>query len=203
MKRVVSASSSSVYGEVDELPWHEGMQLEPMSPYAVSKLAGEKYCHVFYRLYGLETVAMRYFNVFGPRMAPNSAYAAFIAIFIDGMMKGKPLTVNGDGSVARDWTYIDNVVDANLRALTAPDAAGEAINIACGESSSLNDVIEQLRGILGVEGDISYGPPRPTDMPESRASTAKAKRLLGYEPLVGAREGLERTVAWYREMATA
>ncbi len=203
VKRVVSASSSSVYGDRNDFPLREEMDTEPMSPYAVSKLAAENYCKVFTRLHGLETVSMRYFNVFGPRMDPKSAYAAFIAIFAAGMLEGKPLTVNGDGSISRDWTYIDNVVDANLRAATAPGAAGEAFNVACGVSLSLNEVIEQLRELIGVAGDISYGPPLPSDMPKSLASTDKAGRLLGFEAGVGAREGLERTVAWYKEVALA
>jgi UDP-glucose 4-epimerase len=200
VKRVVSASSSSVYGDRDDFPLREEVDTDPMSPYAVSKLAGENYCRVFTRLYGLETVSLRYFNVFGPRMDPKSAYAAFIAIFAGGMLEGKPLTVNGDGSISRDWTYIDNVVDANLKAATAEGAAGHAFNVACGVSLSLNEVIDQLRELIGVAGDISFGPPRLGDMPKSLASTEKAKRLLGYEPLVDAREGLERTVAWYREV---
>lgn len=199
VKRVVSASSSSVYGDRDDFPLREEVDTEPMSPYAVSKQAGEKYCKVFTRLYGLETVSLRYFNVFGPRMDPTSTYSAFIAIFASGLLHGRPLTVHGDGSIARDWTYIDNVVDANLRAATAEGAAGEVFNVACGASWSVNEVIAHLRELVGVEGDITYGPPRPGDVPKTLASTAKARRILGYEPAVAAREGLERTVAWYRE----
>ena len=200
VKRVVSASSSSVYGGRDDLPLEEDAgELNPMSPYAVSKLAGEKYCKVFTKLYGLETVSLRYFNVFGPRMDPNSAYAAFIAIFAVGLLEGKPLTVHGDGSVSRDWTYIDNVIDANLRAATAPEAAGEAFNVACGDSWDLNRVIEELRKLTGQQGDISHGPGKAADMPKSLASVEKAHRLLGYEPLVQATEGLRRTVEWYKQ----
>ncbi len=200
VKRVVSASSSSVYGERDDFPLEEDAgELNPMSPYAVSKLAGEKYCKVFTKLYGLETVSLRYFNVFGPRMDPNSAYAAFIAIFAVGLLEGKPLTVHGDGSVSRDWTYIDNVIDANLRAATAPDGAGESFNVACGDSWDLNRVIEELRKLTGEQGEISYGPGKSADMPKSLASVDKARRLLGYEPLVQATEGLQRTVEWYKE----
>jgi nucleoside-diphosphate-sugar epimerase len=200
VKRVVAASSSSVYGSRDDFPLAEDAgDLEPMSPYAVSKLAGEKYCKVFTRLYGLETVSLRYFNVFGPRMDSNSSYAAFIAIFIDGLLNANPLKVNGDGSVSRDWTYIDNVVDANLRAVTAPEAAGEAFNVACGDSWDLNRVIEELRKLTGAVGNIEYGPHRAGDMPMSRASIEKARRLLGYVPQVGAPEGLRRTVEWYRQ----
>jgi nucleoside-diphosphate-sugar epimerase len=203
VKRVVCASSSSVYGDRDDFPLREEVDTDPMSPYAVSKLAGEKYCKVFTKLYGLETVSMRYFNVFGPRMDPKSAYAAFIVIFATGLLEGKSLTVNGDGSISRDWTYIDNVVDANLRAATAPEASGHAFNIACGVSLSLNEIIAQLRELIGVDGDIGYGPNRLGDMPKSLASTEKAKRLLGYESGVDAHEGLKRTVAWYKETASA
>lgn len=203
VRRVVSASSSSVYGERDAFPLVEEGELEPLSPYAVSKLGGEKYCSVFTRLHGLETVSLRYFNVFGPRMAPDSAYAAFIAIFIDGMLNGTPLTVNGDGSVARDWTYIDNVVDANLKAVSAPEAAGQAFNVACGDSWDLNQVIDELRTLTGFTGTINYGPQRAGDMPRSQASIEKAGRLLGYEPLVRTTEGLYRTVEWYQQAANA
>lgn len=200
VKRVVSASSSSVYGARDDFPLREDADTEPMSPYAVSKLAGEKYCKVFTRLYGLETVSLRYFNVFGPRMDPQSSYAAFIAIFASGMLGGRRLTVHGDGSISRDWTYIDNVVDANLRAVAARGVAGEVFNVACGASWTLNEVIAQLRELIGVEGDIAYGPPRAGDVPMTLASTEKAHRLLGYTPVVAAREGLERTVTWFRQL---
>ena len=203
VRRVVSASSSSVYGKREDFPLVEDVgELEPMSPYAVSKLAGEKYCKVFTELYGLETVSLRYFNVFGPRMDPNSAYAAFIAIFAAGLLEGRKLTIHGDGTISRDWTYIDNVVDANLRAASAPDASGEAFNIACGDSWDLNRVIDKLRELIGVDGEVEYGPPRAGDMPKSQASIEKAKKLLGYEPLVQATEGLERTVDWYRQQGT-
>lgn len=201
VRRVVSASSSSVYGARDDFPLREDVGTNPLSPYAVSKLAAENYCKVYTQLYGLETVSMRYFNVFGPRMDPKSAYAAFLAIFIDGLLTGSPLVVNGDGSISRDWTYIDNVVDANLRAATAPGAAGEAFNVACGATLSLNEIIALLQEMIGVQGDVSYGPGRPGDMPKSLASTEKAARLLGYEASVSAKLGLERTVAWYKESA--
>lgn len=199
VKRVVSASSSSVYGARDDFPLQEdGGALEPMSPYAVTKLTGEKYCRVFTELYGLETVSLRYFNVFGPRMDPASAYAAFVAIFIDGLLHDKPLTVNGDGSISRDWTYIDNVVEANLRAATTPGVGGEAFNVACGDSWSLNRVIDELRDITGVQGNITHGPAKAGDVPKTQASLEKARALLGYVPSVQARDGLKRTVAWYQ-----
>lgn len=200
VKRVVNASSSSVYGDLDDFPLREEAGTDPMSPYAVSKLAGEKYCKVFTRLHGLETVSLRYFNVFGPRMDPLSDYAAFVAIFTTGLLEGRPLTVYGDGSISRDWTFVDNVVDANLRACTAEGASGEAFNVACGACWSLNEVIEVLRDLTQVDGDIRYGPVRPGDVAKTLASTEKAERLLGYEPAVAAREGLERTVTWYREL---
>lgn len=199
VKRVVSASSSSVYGSCDTFPLREEFNTEPLSPYAVSKLAGEKYCAVFTHLYGLETVSLRYFNVFGPRMDPHSAYSAFIAIFAVGLLEGRPLIVHGDGSVSRDWTYIDNVVDANLRAATMPGAAGEAFNVACGDSWDLNRVVQELQTLTGQDGEITYGPPRSGDMPKSLASVEKARKLMGYEPLVTATEGLRRTVEWYRQ----
>ena len=199
VRRVVNASSSSVYGDLDDFPLREEAGTDPMSPYAVSKLAGEKYCKVFTRLHGLETVSLRYFNVFGPRMDPMSDYAAFVAIFTTGLLEGRPLTVYGDGSIARDWTFVDNVVDANLRASTAVEASGQSFNVACGACWSLNEVIEVLRDLTDVDGDIRYGPGRPGDVAKTLASTEKAQRLLGYEPAVAAREGLERTVAWFRE----
>ncbi len=198
VRRVVNASSSSVYGDLDDFPLREEAGTEPMSPYAVSKLAGEKYCKVFTRLHGLETVSLRYFNVFGPRMDPMSDYAAFVAIFTTGLLEGRPLTVYGDGSIARDWTFVDNVVDANLRAATAEEASGESFNVASGACWSLNEVIEVLRDLTDADGDIRYGPGRPGDVAKTLASTEKAQRVLGYEPAVAAREGLERTVAWFR-----
>ena len=199
VKRVVYASSSSVYGANEAIPQREDMMPEPISPYAVAKLTGEKYCHVFSRTYGLETVTLRYFNVFGPRMDPASAYAAFIPIFIVGMLEGRPLIVNGDGSISRDFTYITNVVEANMRAMEADGVAGEVFNVACGDSMSLNDIIDRLRELLGTEGDISYGPPRVGDVPLSLADVSKAREQLGYVPRVPVSEGLERTVLWYRK----
>ena len=199
VKRVVYASSSSVYGANEAIPQREDMMPQPISPYAVAKLTGEKYCHVFSRTYGLETVTLRYFNVFGPRMDPASAYAAFIPIFIVGMLEGRPLIVNGDGSISRDFTYITNVVEANMRAMEADGVAGEVFNVACGDSMSLNDIIDRLRELLGTEGDISYGPPRVGDVPLSLADVSKAREQLGYVPRVPVSEGLERTVLWYRK----
>lgn len=199
VKRVVYASSSSVYGANTAIPKREDMMPQPISPYAVAKLTGEHYCQVFCRTYGLETVSLRYFNVFGPGMNPNSAYAAFIPIFVVGMLEGRPLTVNGDGTVSRDFTYITNVVEANMCAVEAEGVGGEVFNVACGASMSLNEVIAKLRELLGTAGDISYGPDRVGDVPLSLADIDKARTQLGYEPRVPALEGLERVASWYRK----
>lgn len=199
VKRVVYASSSSVYGANKALPKQEEMMPQPISPYAVAKLTGEKYCHVFSRTYGLETVALRYFNVFGPRQDPESAYAAFIPKFIVGMMEGQSLVIDGDGSQSRDFTYVSNVVRGNLLALEAEGVGGEMFNMACGTSMSLNEIVEHLRRLLGCEGDISYGPSRPGDVPMSLADIGQARERLGYEPEVSMEEGLEKVVAWFKE----
>jgi nucleoside-diphosphate-sugar epimerase len=199
VKRVVYASSSSVYGANKALPKQEEMMPQPISPYAVAKLTGEKYCHVFSRTYGLETVALRYFNVFGPRQDPESAYAAFIPKFIVGMMEGQSLTIDGDGSQSRDFTYVSNVVRGNLLALEAEEVGGEVFNMACGSSMSLNDIVEHLRRLLGCEGDISYGPPRAGDVPMSLADIGRARERLGYEPEISVEEGLEKVVEWFQK----
>ena len=198
VKRVVYASSSSVYGANAAVPKREDMLPEPISPYAVAKLTGEKYCQVFSRTYGLETVCLRYFNVFGPRQDPGSAYAAFIPIFITGMLADRPLTIHGDGTVSRDFTYIANVVQANLLAVEAEGVGGEVLNVACGTSLSLNDIVLRLRELLGTEGKITYGEPRVGDVPKSLADIGKAKGLLGYDPTITAEQGIERAVEWYR-----
>jgi len=197
VKRVVYASSSSVYGANTAIPKREDMMPQPISPYAVAKLTGEHYCQVFSCTYGLETVSLRYFNVFGPGMDPASSYAAFIPLFIVGMLEGRPLIVNGDGTVSRDFTYITNVVEANMRAVEAEGVGGEVFNVACGASMSLNEVIAKLRELLGTEGDISYGPARVGDVPLSLADIDKARDRLGYEPRVPALEGLELVASWY------
>jgi len=199
VKRVVYASSSSVYGANAEVPKREDMVPQPISPYAVSKLAGEQYCHVFSRTYGLETVALRYFNVFGPGQDPQSAYAAFIPKFIVGLMEGQPLTIHGDGTQSRDFSYISNVVHANLLAARAEGVGGEVFNMACGSSLSLNEVVAEIRRLLGREGDIRYGAARSGDVPHSLAAIDKARGGLGYEPKVLALEGLRRVVEWYRK----
>ena len=201
VKRVVYASSSSVYGANKALPKREDMIPQPISPYAVAKLTGEKYCHVFSRTYGLETVALRYFNVFGPRQDPQSQYSAVIPRFVVGMMEGQELTIHGDGTQSRDFTYVSNVVEANLLAVHAEGVSGEAFNLACGASMSLNEVVEKIAQTLDCEANVVYGPPRSGDVARSQADISRAGKYLGYEPLVEAREGLERVVLWFRQAA--
>ena len=196
--RVVMASSSSVYGDSPALPKVETMEPRPLSPYAITKLTGEYYCKVFFRQFGLETVALRYFNVFGPRQDPTSDYAAVIPLFISLMARGKRPNLNGDGLHSRDFTYIDNVVQANLRAAEAPNVGGEVFNVACGQRYTLLDLIASLNKILGTDIEPTFGPPRPGDVQHSLADIGKARQLLGYEPAVTFEEGLERTVVWGR-----
>ncbi len=200
VKRVVYASSSSVYGPDPELPVREDMTPQPVSPYAVAKLTGEKYCHVFSRVYGLETVALRYFNIFGPRQDPNTQYSAFIPKFVVGIMDGQPLTIDGDGEQAKDFTYVSNVVEANLLALEAEGVSGEVFNIGCGQSTSVNEVVGHIRQISNSQGEISYGPSRTGDVPRSMADISKAREKLGYKPQVLLREGLERVALWFRKV---
>ncbi len=199
VKRFVAASSSSLYGESPTLPKVETMCPDPISPYGLDKLAAETYCRLFHRLYGLGTVALRYFNVFGPRQDPSSEYSAVIPKFTAALLAGRAPTIYGDGGQTRDFTYIENVVRANLLAAEAPEeACGEAYNIACGERISLLDLVERLGRITGREIAPVHGDPRPGDIRHSLADIGKARRLLGYEPVVTLDEGLERTVAWYR-----
>lgn len=202
VKRVVYASSSSAYGDAPILPKHEEMKPEPRSPYAVSKLAGELYCQAFYHVYGLETVALRYFNVFGPRQDPESQYAAVVPKFIMALLSGEPPTIFGDGEQSRDFTYIENVVEANLLAAEAPDAAGEVFNIACGERITVNELTRLLAEIAGANPELKpeYAPQRPGDVRHSLADISKAGRLLGYEVKVSASEGLKQAVEWYRKV---
>jgi nucleoside-diphosphate-sugar epimerase len=195
VRRVVYASSSSVYGNTPVLPKHEEMPTAPMSPYAVQKLTGELLCGVFTRIYGLETVALRYFNVFGPRQDPNSEYAAVIPRFLTALLTQQRPVVFGDGEQTRDFTYIENVVQANLLAATAPHASGAAMNIGCGERVSLNTVLHIAGELLGVRVEADYREPRPGDVRDSLADISKASRLLGYTPVVNFREGLARTIA--------
>jgi nucleoside-diphosphate-sugar epimerase len=199
--RVVCASSSSVYGDDPTLPKVETLPPRPLSPYAVTKLTGEQYCSVFHRLYGLETVALRYFNVFGPRQDPTSDYAAVIPKFIALLARGERPTIEGDGSHSRDFTYVDNVVQANLRAAEAPGIGGEVFNVACGQRHTILDLAMALNRILGTTIEPVFGEPRRGDVPHSLADIGKARRMLGYEPTVSFEEGLERTVVWGRARA--
>lgn len=199
VRRVVVASSSSVYGDTPTLPKEETMPLRPRSPYAVSKLATEQYACSFAPLYGLETVALRYFNVFGPRQDPTSQYSGVIALFCTAALHGRPYTLQGDGLQSRDFTYVENVVRANLLAAQAPDVAGEVFNIAFGVRVTLLDMIAALNRLVGRELPIEHQPARSGDVRHSLADSSKAQRLLGYKPAIGFEEGLARTLDWYRE----
>ena len=192
-RRLVYASSSSVYGANPAAVKSEDLPIGPISPYGTSKYTGESYCRSFYEVYGLETVALRYFNVFGPRQNPLSEYAAVIPNFFSAALLGERPTVHGDGLQTRDFTYIANVVDANIRAATAEGAEGQAFNVACGETHSLLDILSEISDISGTPLDPVHTPPRTGDVRASLADVSKARRVLGYEVKVGLREGLERT----------
>ena len=194
VRRVVYASSSSVYGDSKEFPQREDHPARPISPYAVSKLAGENYAVAFAKSLGLETVALRYFNVFGPRQDPTSIYAAVIPLFIAALREGRPLTIQGDGEQSRDFTYVANVVAANLLAARAAGVSGEVFNVACGGSISVSALARKLCEIMGKEFKAQYAPARPGDLHRSCADISKARRLLGYTPRVDFDEGLRRTV---------
>lgn len=198
VSRLVYASSSSVYGDTPTLPKEERMTFEPKSPYAVSKLSGEFYCRMFYKTYGVETVSLRYFNVFGPRQDPSSEYAAVIPRFITAMLGGERPTIFGDGKQSRDFTYVQDVVEANLRALEAPMAPGAAINVACGQRHTLLELLALLNNILGTDCEPILATAREGDVRHSQASTLLVRELLGFEPRVSFREGLERTVEWFK-----
>jgi UDP-glucose 4-epimerase len=203
VRRIVFASSSSVYGDAPGMPRRESQPLSPLAPYAVSKLAAEQYCMVANRVYGVETVALRYFNVFGERQDPLSGYAAVIPKFIRMMLDGQRPTIFGDGETSRDFTHVENVVEANLAAAVEPAAAGRVMNIAVGSSHTLNELISELQGLVDSELEPEYGPPRPGDVSESLADVSLARELLGYEPRVEFEEGLQRTIAWIVEQRAA
>lgn len=199
VKRLVFAGSSSEYGDTPTLPKHEDMPPDPLSPYALQKLVGEQYLKQFTRLYGLETVSIRYFNVFGPRQDPGSPYSGVISLFIKWLLEGTRPTIHGDGEQTRDFTYVANVVDGVLRAAEAPGVAGESINVATAGRISLNELLRALQTIVGTSLEPVYGPPREGDVRDSQASIAKAEQLLGYRPTVPFEEGLRHTVAWFKE----
>jgi UDP-glucose 4-epimerase len=199
VRRVVYAASSSADGETERLPKTEDMPPSPLSPYAAAKLFGEYYCQVFTRVYGLETVALRYFNVFGPRQDPSSPYSGVISKFVTALLAGERPVIYGDGEQSRDFTYIDNVVEANLRAAEAPGVSGEVIDVAIGERITLNRLLEELQRVIGTRLEPRYEEKRAGDVRHSLADITLARKLLGYEPTVSFAEGLERTVAWYRE----
>ena len=205
VRRVVFASSSSVYGDSEALPRRESQAALPISPYAAAKFAAESYCRSFHAVYGLETVALRYFNVFGPRQDPLSQYSAVIPKFVTALLAGEPPTIHGDGTQTRDFTYVANVVDANLLAAERPasEVAGLAVNVACGERISLLDMFNQLRSLTGAEVEPLHAPARRGDVMHSVADISLARERLGFDPAVDFAEGLRRSLAWYEADAGA
>lgn len=198
VRRIVYAASSSAYGDQPTLPKVESMLPEPLSPYAVAKLVGEHYCQVFTRVYGLETVSLRYFNVFGPRQDPSSQYSGVISRFISALLSGERPVIYGDGEQSRDFTYIDNVVDANLKASESALASGQVINIANGKRITLNHLLTELKTLTGrTEVVADYKDPRAGDVKHSLADISRARELLGFEPRVDLRTGLQRTIDWW------
>src|SRR3954464_2631827 len=203
VKRLVFASSSSAYGDTPTLPKHEGMPTNPLSPYALQKVVGEQYLQMFTRLYGLETVSIRYFNVFGPRQDPTSPYSGVISVFATALLENRPPAIYGDGNQTRDFTYVANVVDGVLRACEAPHASGEIINVATGGRISLNQLFEEMRKLVGGTLTPIYQESRKGDVHDSQADITKARELLGYEPIVSFEEGLRKTIEWYRSAEVA
>src|SRR5437660_718879 len=205
VKRVVYAASSSAYGDTPTLPKHEGMKPDPISPYAVAKLASEHYMVSFFRCYGLETVCLRYFNIFGPRQDPSSPYSGVLAKFITQMLKGQQPTIFGDGTQSRDFTYVDNAVEANLLACKAPanQVAGGVFNIASGHRADLNQTFRLLKTLIGYPGNVEYAPERAGDVRHSLADISRAEKYLGYKPKIEFEDGLSRTIEWYRSQEKA
>jgi len=199
VSRVVYAGSSSAYGDTPTLPKREDMPTDPLSPYALQKFVGEQYLKLFTRLYGLETVTIRYFNVFGPRQDPSSPYSGVISLFAMRMLEGRAPTIQGDGGQTRDFTYVANVVDGVLRACTAPRANGEVINVAVGGRISISELCATMASVLGSTVAPEFTPPRAGDVRDSQADITKARELLGYEPIVPFEEGLRRTLEWYKQ----
>jgi UDP-N-acetylglucosamine/UDP-N-acetyl-alpha-D-glucosaminouronate 4-epimerase len=198
VKRLVYASSSSLYGDSPTLPKHEGMTPNPLSPYGAQKLFAEMYCQVFWKAYQFETVSLRYFNVFGPRQDPTSQYSGVLAKFIPAVLQNRQPTIYGDGSQSRDFTYVANVVDANLLACTAPGIAGEAFNVACGDRITVNSMLAQVNKIEGKNVAAIFAPVRSGDILHSQADVTKARTMMGYQAKTTFEEGLRRTIAWYR-----
>lgn len=199
-KRFVLASSAAVYGDSGALPLVEGSEGEPLSPYALSKVIGEKYCRLFYQLFGLETVSLRYFNVFGPRQDPFSAYASVIPLFVDKIISEERPQIFGDGEQSRDFLFVADAVEANLRAIEAPDEAlGQVFNVGSGERTTVNGLVREICELTGVSVLPIYTDPRPGDILHSYADIGNARRVLGYEPQVGFKQGLKRTASWYAE----
>jgi nucleoside-diphosphate-sugar epimerase len=198
-RRVVYAASSSAYGESPELPKKETQSPIPVSPYAVNKLVGEHYLRAFSHCFGLETISLRYFNVFGPRQNPFSQYAAAVPAFVSAILKDESPTIYGDGEQTRDFTHIDNVVHANMLAAKAPKVQGEAVNIACGDRVSVNQIIAQINKLLGKQVKSQFVEERPGDVKHSLADISLARELIGYEPVVRFDDGLARAIDWYKE----
>ena len=199
VKRFVYAASSSAYGDTPTLPKVETMPTHPLSPYAAAKLVGEYYCSVFHKVYGLETISLRYFNVFGPQQDPTSQYAAAIPAFVTAILKDESPTIYGDGEQSRDFTYIDNVVHANLLAARAQQTQGEVINIACGQVVTVNAIIDMINEIVGKQVKPVYADERPGDVKHSLADITRAKNVIGFHPVVSFEEGLQKAIKWYRE----
>lgn len=198
-RRVIYAASSSAYGDLPDLPKRETACPAPLSPYAVNKLVGEHYLRTFYCCYGLETISLRYFNVFGPRQDPKSQYAAAIPAFVSSILKNEPPTIYGDGEQSRDFTFIDNVVQANWLAAKAPKTEGQVVNVACGERVTVNQIIAQINTLLGRSVKPNYVETRPGDVKHSLADIALAGKILGYKPIVTFDEGLRRAIEWYKD----
>jgi nucleoside-diphosphate-sugar epimerase len=203
VQRVVFAGSSSVYGDAAVLPKREDMRPSPLSPYALQKLIGEQYCQMFTRLYGLETVTTRFFNVFGPRQQPGSPYSGVISLFIEALTTGTAPMVHGDGKQTRDFTFVGDVVTGVLRASEAPNVSGEVINVAAGGRISLLDLIRTLQMLTGSDAAPVFGPPREGDVRDSQADIQKARKLLDFDPVVAFEDGLKQTVDWYRRKTRA
>jgi UDP-glucose 4-epimerase len=201
--RFVYAGSSSVYGDLAKLPKREDMPTLPLSPYAVGKMTGEHYLRIFHSLYGMETLSLRYFNVFGPRQNAGSPYSGVISLFITNLLAGRPVKIYGDGKQSRDFTYVANVVDGNLRALTAKGLSGQSVNLATGHRVTLNQLLSKVARYLRVKADVSYEEPRAGDIRHSLADIKLAKKLLGYKPVVTFDDGLAETIDWYRESSGA